>query len=383
MSQRLTRHRFASLDGLRGVAALIVVLHHALLIVPVLTLPYFGDYSTVGGFSGLLLYSPLHLAWAGTEAVFVFFVLSGFVLSYAARDVVGFPWAAYYPSRFVRLYLPVIAAIVFAWITILLVPRVPGPASVWVTARPSDYTLVTALQDAVLVNGTTGTVTPLWSLQWEVLFSIVLPLTIVLARGRLLWLTITASLLVSTLGFYTGVLALAYIPMFVIGAAVAMRWPDVRRLGDRLSAARLGNLYWALLVVVALALMLSFWILAPALHSTTLSVATRPLIVLGATILVVAVALWAPLRSLFSIRPIQWLGRISFSLYLVHEPVVVAVAHLLDGSRWGIPISIAVSIVVAAGFYAVVERPSHRLAQRIKRAPSLNRAPDREEAVAS
>jgi peptidoglycan/LPS O-acetylase OafA/YrhL len=381
MTQRLSRHRFASLDGLRGVAALVVVFHHALLVVPSLVLPYAGDFSPVGGLPGWLLYSPLHLAWAGPEAVCVFFVLSGFVLAYAARDVVNFPWAAYFPSRFVRLYLPVIAAIAFAWVTMVLVPRSPGPLSVWVTDRPGEYTTATALQDAVLIKGVSGVVSPLWSLQWEVLFSAMLPLIIVLARGRFIWLTITLSIVTSTLGFYTGVLPLAYLPMFVVGAAIAMQWDRVEGIGSRLSAARGGDIYWAGLVVVALAMMTTFWVLAPTLHSAALTVFTRPMIVLGAAILIVAVALWQPLRALFSLGVVQWLGRVSFSLYLVHEPVVVAVTRALHGSRWDIPISIVVSVGLATVFYYVVERPSHRLAQRIRRAPTLNRAPDRADVV--
>jgi peptidoglycan/LPS O-acetylase OafA/YrhL len=64
--------RLRSLDGLRGLAALIVVIHHSLLVVPGLAAPYFGQ-STQSSIQELLAYSPLHLLWAGTEAVFLFF----------------------------------------------------------------------------------------------------------------------------------------------------------------------------------------------------------------------------------------------------------------------------------------------------------------------
>lgn len=51
--------------------------------------------------ANLLIFSPLHVVWLGAEAVFLFFVLSGFVLVKAATRP-EFSWPAYYPSRIVR-----------------------------------------------------------------------------------------------------------------------------------------------------------------------------------------------------------------------------------------------------------------------------------------
>jgi hypothetical protein len=75
--------RLPSLDGLRGVAALIVVVHHTLLTVPSLSVAYFldGPAAVRGSKAWWLSWTPLHLIWAGGEAVIVFFVLSGFVLA--------------------------------------------------------------------------------------------------------------------------------------------------------------------------------------------------------------------------------------------------------------------------------------------------------------
>ena len=62
-------YRLVSLDGVRGVAAVVVLLHHAALIVPSLASVYYpGAPST--GLAGILAHTPLHLAWAGGEAVF-------------------------------------------------------------------------------------------------------------------------------------------------------------------------------------------------------------------------------------------------------------------------------------------------------------------------
>lgn len=70
--------RLTSLDGLRGLAALVVLAHHALLTMSGFSSVYWAEPfpSWVTPFA----YTPLHALWAGQEAVLVFFVLSGAVL---------------------------------------------------------------------------------------------------------------------------------------------------------------------------------------------------------------------------------------------------------------------------------------------------------------
>ena len=117
--------RLPSLDGLRGLAAAVVVLHHSLLLIPSFADPYFSRSMAMdmGDALWYLTYTPLHLVWAGSEAVLVFFVLSGLVVALPAMYKPHFNWRAYYPSRLLRLYLPMWAAIVFTLITIVIVPR--------------------------------------------------------------------------------------------------------------------------------------------------------------------------------------------------------------------------------------------------------------------
>ncbi len=81
--------RYRSLDGLRGVAALVVVVHHCLLTSIVLAATYRGGTTSGWGLSELLTRTPLHLLWDGTGMVLVFFVLSGFVLTLAFTEAAG------------------------------------------------------------------------------------------------------------------------------------------------------------------------------------------------------------------------------------------------------------------------------------------------------
>lgn len=98
--------RLPALDGLRGVAAVTVLVHHSLLVIPAVA----SDRAS----AAWIVRSPLHLFWAGNEAVYVFFILSGLVLTLPAVRRGRMRWKPYYPSRLLRLYIPVVASVVLA-----------------------------------------------------------------------------------------------------------------------------------------------------------------------------------------------------------------------------------------------------------------------------
>jgi peptidoglycan/LPS O-acetylase OafA/YrhL len=359
--------RFHALDGLRGLAALVVVVHHTLLTAPALALPYLDPHQPLTGAARWLVYSPLHLVWAGGEAVLVFFVLSGFVLTLPFLRPGAGPatWTGYFPKRLVRLYLPVLAAVALAAGWALLVPRSSAAgASWWLNAHDVPLTARAAADDAGLIlrHGPGYLDGPLWSLRWEVYFSLLLPVY-VWAAPRVRPLTgVTGLLATVAVGSATGHPTLVYLPIFGLGAILAVHRDRLHQLTRR---------WWRAAAVpaaaAALALLLARW-WAPAGRAATgatgglLDAATA----LGAA-LVVACFLCLPGVRRGAERPaVQWLGKRSFSLYLVHEPIVVSLALLLGRGSQGallLPLALPASLLAAHLFYLAVEAPAHRFAR--------------------
>ena len=369
--------RFQSLDGLRGLAAMVVVLHHGLLIVPALGNVYYGATDLrPGSLYWLATYTPLHFFWAGGEGVFMFFVLSGFVLVLpVVRDGWRTSWLTYYVRRAIRLYLPVFAVIAFALVTVTAFPRQPGgEMSKWIQARPSDLDPAGLMLDSTLVHGVSRFVSPLWSLQWEVWFSILLPLYALIAISlRRSWpLLIGVALAAICYAAYDGSRFSIYLPMFMVGCTMATQSGRLLELGARISHRRHSTAIWILLLVLAVLLFTSYWTLHPLIDSSHLQPLTRPAIVLGAALMLFLSLAWQRAVGLLSSKSFRWVGGVSFSLYLVHEPIIIATTYALrDESRFLVlAVAIPLSFAAAWVFHRCVELPSHRLARSIS-FPSL------------
>jgi peptidoglycan/LPS O-acetylase OafA/YrhL len=379
--------RIGALDGLRGVAALVVLAQHTLAIDPAFYAASLGIRSRdLGDRSWWLIYTPLHLFWQGTEAVFVFFVLSGFVLALPAAEKGGIAWRAYYPKRLIRLYLPVWGAVALAaaWIAVVRRHVIPG-ASGWLNLhRPPG--IAGFLHDVALVAGTPGISNrALWSLKWEVIFSVLLPVFLIFALvlPRLLAIKIAGIAIAIVGGAALGRSPLFYLPMFAAGTLIAFERHRLRRIAKMIDRSQRSRLAWCLLAVAALLLLNSYWLVyaAPVASSPALNHIgdlTRGLQVAGACLAIFLLIGWTSAQRQFERSVPKWLGSRSFSLYLVHEPVVVSVALLLGGRPNLVLFAILVvpaSLGIAEIFYRLIESRSHRLARHVGRATLVSAAP--------
>ena len=128
--------------------------------------------------------------------------------------------------------------------------------------------------------------------------------------------------------------------------------------------ARFSRRTWLLIATVSVVLVTCPW----SAHAPT-NPSLAPAEAAGATLLVVVFAFWRTVVA-FAERPsMQWLGKRSFSLYLVHEPIVVSTAFMLGPGTMSLLLTIAIALplalVVAQFFFVAVESPNHRLARAV------------------
>ncbi len=351
-----TQGRISTLDALRGIAALIVVLHHA-------------NYM-VGAHWGpamlwLLEWSPLRVLKAGRLAVVFFFVLSGYVLTLALLRQRGpVSPAAWAVRRTLRLVPPVVASVLLSaglcwWLSGGRPPDHLGLLVAVSWREPPD--LVSLLKHMALLDAGDYAFPlniVLWSLVHEWRISLVMPL-VLLFRGHVALLLGAAFLLRSAavsagapedgamLGrhLHSTVAATTYFLFaFAAGAALALKEPLPGLAGTARWAA------WAAVLAI--------------------TVLRSDLAVIGASVLLILLArgeAGAFVRWLRS-APLQWLGKVSYSLYLVHVPVALALAHALHGD---LPtpavavLTVVLALPAAAVFYAAVERPALLLSRAL------------------
>lgn len=368
--------RDRALDGLRGVAALVVLTSHLF----VASDPTFADALLAPGseqgsaLEWALIYTPLHVFWGGNEAVTVFFVLSGYVLALPVARGGSFRPGSYYPRRALRLYLPVWGALCLAAIAHLLVQSSGSGRTWWLSAHTGSLTPRDVWESVLLLDGagTYALLAVLWSLHWEVVFSLLLPLFLLLgtATGRL---PVAAAVVALGVIFMSnGEKWALYMPCFALGTIMAFQRERIVAL--RVTRARMFEP--ALVIASVLGLTASWWLLIGDYDSGVASRLGPVLVAVGACGMV-ALALVGPrTRRFFDTQAIAWSGGRSFSLYLVQEPIVVVSAFAL-GTTSGLPLLVVVAtplvLLLTEAFYRAVERPSHRLARRF-RPPALSRS---------
>jgi peptidoglycan/LPS O-acetylase OafA/YrhL len=358
LQARSSRPRLFQLDALRGLAALMVVFNHLLLAVP------------------RLQAGPLTEVFTdGRSAVVLFFVLSGYVLSlphWARRPM---PYGGYLVRRFCRIYLPFAAAAVLAvigaiWFAHSTLALTPWFNQTWHTPVTGGIVVKQFLMVPMNIFNTA-----FWSLTYEMQMSIVMPLVcLVMIRARPAYFTLVLTLLIFAhpMNPYGNpqYFALSYqiFYLFVLGAALARYEKNIRSFCERI-----GAWLW-LLLPMSLFLFYDFVLhivlhIAPGTRFTD-RLELRIFLIngLGAAGLLICSLHLAPLAHLLKHSIPEYLGRISYSLYLTHATVLFALfdqfwVHMRQ--RWLILLFLSSALVAAHFFCIAVEEPSMRLGKKL------------------
>lgn len=359
--------RIECLDGLRGLAALWVLVGHCMLLT---------------GFRLPLLGEP-------DLGVDLFILLSGFLMVYQYRIRAQFEdwaqpatWVAFWVRRFFRL-APLYFVLLFAALLLgstLYADRVL--IDTFLSRQPQlaiRYTDASATNVAAHLSFVFGlfpayafrTPLPDWSLGLEMQFYAIFPLLVLLAR-RAGWARMT--LIAAGGGILIAIAARAasldfpmpsFLPLklhlFLCGMLIAA---DLENDGKRLMVRALGVLLLAAIpiggqqdlkhLIVREAIAVGFFVL---IHLSRIRIVTQASNMLGS-------------------KPFHWLGELSFGLYLVHLLVLQIVAawaieHFGEAISAPVRFAIALGIVAPIGYgiafatYIAIERPGQVIGRRV------------------
>jgi peptidoglycan/LPS O-acetylase OafA/YrhL len=331
------QQRTHSLDGLRGLAAIAVLLYHFITVFAPTLVP--GRATTASP----IVDTPLSVLYNGPYAVLIFFVMSGFVISGAAdrnRNLL-----LTLPLRYFRLAAPAAFAALYGWAmltsfcqggAVCASAGMPDAAGV---GHAASGVLGAAYEGAVgvFLTGRSHYNYVLWTMKVELIGSLAIYVLYALCTGRA---RIGALLL---LGLAPVLLHNFQYEAFVAGALMR----EFRsRLPLRFAAPAIlfGLLMGAVYTGLPERWGLQSWP-APFAPGDSRSL----WYMVGATALVYGVLVSPTAERWLGSTPMQWLGRLSFPLYLAHVPLLNAVFARQQGVA---PVGLVFCEYVAASLAA-------------------------------
>jgi peptidoglycan/LPS O-acetylase OafA/YrhL len=336
----LSDRRNLALDGVRGLAALSVALGHCMLIVAGMEVwsktAFDFPNMPVQEIAGRLM----HLLFPGNGAVMVFFVLSGYVLwgSFVRKQSTVADAPDYIVARLFRLLPLVIATTLLYWLVTF-----PTPGEL--------------IANMVLLSTSMNKV--LWSLQVEMIGSLVIFIAWLLSRDSPVKLGIALCVVAAAVPFFRGNQFVVYLPAFLLGALI-------HHVPVRVWQSRA-------LLVLALAVLL-----LPSIVFSYHGV-TRLLEILAAVAIVGCVAVQRP--PVLERAPVRLLGAVSYPFYVIHPLGMTGALNFigpLPGMnflfQFGVYalVSLLISLPVAWLLHVTVEMPALRWRPRLGRKPALS-----------
>lgn len=346
LQSRLAQSQIPALDGIRAIAVGLVILYH------------FGIPRVPGG-----------------HGVMMFFVLSGFLITWLLlkeNERTGtISLGAFYRRRVLRIF----PAFYAYWFGLVVLLTLAGKPILWPHAAAS-FVYLTNYYNAVFGDPNTG-FSHTWSLAIEEQFYLLWPFAFLRLRNDLRRMT----------HFLVGLIGAVWIYRIVLVAVFDVNQGYIYAAFEtRMDSLMAGCL---LAVLLRRGVMMPLWeklassipLLALALGALLVSIyggggwfpryrdvvgfALDPLIIAVIIVQLIGLSAHPAIRWIDS-RPLLFLGRISYSLYLYQQVTLEPIRKLFGGQPLAVQLfaALAVTIAFATGSYYLIERPFLALKQR-------------------
>lgn len=347
-----------ALDAVRGIAACLVVVAH--------------------------IFGPVKL---GGMAVLIFFVLSGFLITWLLLRELEHTGEISVRSFYARRTLRIFPAFYVFWIICVLVAHLTHAPFPWGEAIASffymgDYYTAMHPSHAHQIMGIT------WSLGVEEKFYLLWPAICVMLRKDLAKLFRVSLFLAGFIWLYR-VLACVYLhlPVDYLRYSFDSRFADVLLGCSFALALKLGRLEPVLAAVARVKtfpLLLAGILVGLTMLERHLSDRLFYVFALPFSTVVVAVLLiqlifeaHSPGYQWLEHPVLRFLGRISYSLYLYHIVVITSIEHLFPHLRlrWSYPLMCVGSVTAAYMSYRFIEQPFLQMKNYFEKTASIHRVP--------
>ncbi|QCX49319.1 acyltransferase family protein [Ralstonia pseudosolanacearum] len=366
-------------ESIRGIAALGVAIFHALIWIAFGTerALFTQTIESVHGVQ-ITIARAILAVFCGPASVIVFFVLSGFVLARSLRkEPLGAAMYIGYCLKRVMRILPALAlsiAIVLLYLAVFYPGYQAFPAaSIWFNWWYKEpITVVDVVKNLAMVSSSLNS--NAWTLRIEMLASFALPFVVAIMGRSGMVRSLIAVAACFAWASYTDNPASApgefahYAYMFVLGVAVEKHIGQVARMPTWLSG---------LLVIASLSAMVAVNALWPLAHILYCDAA----IAVSAAILILVIVVdgKAKFLAVMDTRAVRFLGRVSYSFYILHFIFLYGTANLAlrlfpEGVLARYPLiasalvaiaSIAVTLPFASLSYRFVELPMTAVGKKI------------------
>jgi peptidoglycan/LPS O-acetylase OafA/YrhL len=367
--------RIEQLDSIRGLAALLVVFSH----IPYIALSFpFVAYRL--------------LVWLGFNnghnSVILFFVLSGFVLSIPLLGKREQNYLPYLVKRYFRIYIPYIVAIIFSIaLSTIFINRGIAIVDDWEMLWNTPISISLIFEHIILLgnihsNEFNGVI---WSLIHELRISIIFPFLVLFIK-RFDWkVTLIVCLVLSCISGVNNIYELQvsngynttyfhsiqYTALFLFGSLIAKHRNEIIDFYREMKM----NRKWLILIFALFMFNFSEFIVYYLYGVTGIeAISTHFYIIVeygmafGCIGIMISAMGSRRLENILLFKPLLFLGKISYSLYLYHLPVFLVCIYLLHTllPLWIVCIiAILLSVIVSSVAWVLIEKPSNYLGRSI------------------